>query len=602
MAANTSMSRSRTESQQILEQKESADRQALSKQARSAVDSVKAAENLPADNTPRYAVSGIEISGNTLISSEDLLKAIPDIYSASPAGKSVYESAFLYDFRTLKEMISNPGSSHEISARTIQGFTQYLLGLYRQKGYSGIYVYVPGETFKPGKELSQGILVIKVLEAAVSDVTSEYYDVNNKSSETEYLNADALMSWSPVKTGQVARKKDIDDFVNLLNLNPDRYVTAVVSQGDEPNSLAVAYRVYEANPWHLFVQVDNSGTKDIQWMPRFGLVNTSLLGFDDKLTVIYQTPVDSAFGDEYAVYGSYDFPIWGPRLRLNLFGGYNEFDIAGNENVDFLGRGHFGGATLRYNLFQTNKWFFDVLGTVVYEESKTTPSLFPEFLTTSVHTTMGGWGVQLYKTEDMMDTSLGFNCMTTLDSSSQEEISLARTGAKQDFSVYTLSGRHSRYLDTDKVQRLTASAQWIIPDERIVPSKMTGFGGMYSVRGYDEYEIIADGGVLASLQYEYDIVRRYETDSYAAKSETERGKYYLRKLAPLAFLDYGRTVIEDPLPTEHRNTELCSLGCGLIAEIGKNFTGTVYYGYPLNATENTRAGKGRVNVGIMYRW
>jgi hemolysin activation/secretion protein len=447
IAANTSLSRTKTESQQILDQKEAADKQAVSEQAEPAAGSVMAAANLPDDNTPRYSISRIEISGNTLISSTDLLKGLAEIYSASPAGKSAYESAFLYDFRGLKQLIKNPGTSHEISARTISGFTQYLLGVYRQKGYSGIYVYVPGAAFEAGKELSQGILPVRVLEAVVSDVTSEYYDVENKPAKKQYLNPDVLMSWSPVKAGKVARKKDIDDYVNLLNQNPDRYVSAVISRGDDANSLAVEYRVYEANPWHFFVQADNSGTKDIQWAPRFGVVNTNLFGFDDKLTAVYQTPLDSDMGDQYAVYGSYDFPIWGPKLRLNIFGGYNEFDIAGSEGVDFLGRGSFGGAIVRYNLHQFDKWFFDVTGTIVYEQSKVSPSLFPEFLATDIHTTMWGYGFQAYKTEDMAETSAGFNWLTTLDSSSQEDISLARTGAKKDFSILTLSGRHSRYLD-----------------------------------------------------------------------------------------------------------------------------------------------------------
>jgi hemolysin activation/secretion protein len=602
MAANTSVSRTKTESQEILEQKEAADEKAAAKQAAPMKDAEKAAENLPTDNTPRYSVSRIEISGNTLISSADLFKRLPEVFSAAPAGKSTYESAFLYDFRNLKQLIANPGASLELSARTIQGLTQYLLGVYQQKGYSGIYVYVPGQAFETGKELSQGILPVCVLEATVSDVTSEYYDVNNKPAEKEYLNSDALLSWSPVKHGKVARKKDIDDYVNLLNQNPDRYVTAVISRGDDANSLAVEYRVYEANPWHFFVQADNSGTKDIQWAPRFGVVNTNLFGFDDKLTAVYQTPLDSSMGDQYAVYGSYDFPIWGPKLRLNIFGGYNEFDIVGSEGIDFLGRGSFGGAILRYNLYQFDKWFFDVTGTIVYEQSKVSPSLFPEFLATDIHTTMCGYGFQAYKTEDMAETSAGFNWLTTLDSSPQEDISLARSGAKKDFSILTLFGRHSRYLDADKVQRLTASAQWIIPDERVVPHRMTSFGGMYTVRGYDEYEVIADGGILASLQYEYDLVRADTVTKYATRTESEKGKYFLRKLAPLVFMDYGRSTIEDAQASEDRNTEMCSLGAGLITEIGKNFTGTVYYGYPLIATDETHTGKGRLNAGVTLRW
>ncbi len=602
MAANTTLFRSKTESQDILEQKESAEKTAIPKATLSEADPVKSAKHLPEDNTPRYKISRIDITGNTLISSKDLLKRLPEVYSAAPAGKSAYESTFLYDFRNLKHLIKNQGSSLEISARTIQGFTQYLLEVYRQKGYSGIYIYVPADAFASGKELSQGILPVGVLEAIVSDVTAEYYDVNNKPAQKEYLDRDTLMSWSPVQAGKVARKKDIDDFVNLLNQNPDRYVTAVITRGGDPNSLAVEYRVYEANPWHFFVQADNSGTKDIQWAPRFGVVNTNLLGFDDKLTAVYQTPLDSDMGDQYAVYGSYDFPIWGPKLRLNLFGGYNEFDIVGSEGIDFLGRGTFGGAILRYNLYQFDKWFFDVTGTIVYEQSKVSPSLFPEFLTTDIHTTLWGYGFQAYKTEDMAETSAGFNWLTTLDSSSQEDISLARSGAQKDFSILTLSGRHSRYLDADKVQRLTASAQWVIPDERVVPHRMTSFGGMYTVRGYDEYEVIADGGILASLQYEYDLVRADAVTKYAAQTESEKGKYFLRKLAPLVFMDYGRSTIEDAQASEDRNTEMCSLGAGLITEIGKNFTGTVYYGYPLMDTNETHAGKGRLNAGVTLRW
>jgi hemolysin activation/secretion protein len=602
MAANTTLFRSKTESQDILEQKESAEQTAAPKAILSETDPVKAARHLPKDATPRYTISRIDITGNTLISSADLLKGLPEIYSASPVRKSAYESAFLYDFRGLKQLVKNSGTSLEISARTIAGLTQYLLGVYRQKGYSGIYVYVPGQAFEAGEELSQGILPVRVLEAAVSDVTSEYYDVNNNPAEKEYLNSDMLMSWSPVKVGKVARKKDIDDYVNLLNQNPDRYVTAVISRGDDANSLAVEYRVYEANPWHFFVQADNSGTEDIQWAPRFGVVNTNLFGFDDKLMAVYQTPIDSDMGDEYAVYGSYDFPIWGPKLRLNLFGGYNEFDIVGSEGIDFLGRGTFGGAILRYNLYQFDKWFFDITGTIVYEQSKVSPSLFPEFLATDIHTTMWGYGLQVYKTEDMVETSAGFNWLTTLDSSSQEDISLARFGAKKDFSILTLFGRHSRYLDTDKVQRFTGSAQWVLPDERVVPHRMTSFGGMYSVRGYDEYEVVADGGILASLQYEYDLVRADAVTKYAARTESEKGKYFLRKLAPLVFVDYGRSTIEDAQASEDRNTEMCSLGAGLITEIGKNFTGTMYYGYPLMNTNETHTGKGRLNAGVTLRW
>ncbi|MHC4288531.1 MAG: hypothetical protein ACYSSK_00475, partial [Planctomycetota bacterium] len=133
-------------------------------------------------------------------------------------------------------------------------------------------------------------------------LSSAYYDVNNVSVDdpnSYYLKESALKGWSPVQEGEVINRKKLDDYINLLNLNPDRYVAAVVSKGDEPDSLAVNYNVYEANPWHFFVQIDNSGTDDIQWRPKFGLITTNLLAYDDKFTAIYQTTPDSTMLDEY---------------------------------------------------------------------------------------------------------------------------------------------------------------------------------------------------------------------------------------------------------------------------------------------------------------
>jgi len=557
-------------------------------------------DQLPEDTTPRFTIRQIQITGNSLISSGALLGGMPQVYdtatSKEPAGM------FLYDFRPLKAIASQPDAAVEVSARSIQGLTQYLLGAYQKRGYAGIYVYVPSDAFEPGKELSQGILPIRVLEASVSSTNSAYYDVKNQPVEKGYLRPELLKGWSPVRPGNVANRRQMDEYLNLLNLNPDRYVSAVVSQGEEPNSLAVDYRVYEANPWHFFAQIDNSGTKNSRWTPRFGIINTNLMGYDDKLTVIWQAMPDSTWNEEYAVYGSYDFPIFSPRLRLNLFGGYNEFDVAGSD-ISFLGRGSFVGGTLRYNLFQVDKWFFDLTGTITHDESKITPSLFPEFLTSDVHLTMAGYGAQIYRTTDMTDTLFSFTRMSTLDGSHQREFGLTRTGAQRDVVIYNTTARHSHYLDVNKVQRLSAAFQWITADERLAPVKMTSFGGMYTVRGYDEYEIVADGGILASLQYEYDIIRKARVDEYDAGTVNKNlQKPFIRKIAPLVFCDYGLAKIKDALPTEDDDRELASLGGGAIVELGDNFTGTVYYGYPLIATEETRSGKGRLNVGLLLRW
>jgi hemolysin activation/secretion protein len=67
-------------------------------------------------------------------------------------------------------------------------------------------------------------------------------------------------------------------------------------------------------------------------------------------------------------------------------------------------------------------------------------------------------------------------------------------------------------------------------------------------------------------------------------------------------LDYGQARIKDATAAEDTDQELASWGGGFILELGDNFTGTVYYGYPLIATDDTRSGKGRVHAGFLLRW
>jgi len=564
--------------------------------------------DLPQDTSVRMTAKELRISGNTLISTDKLIKNLPLIYNDSDEPLTEADSSYLYDFRVLKDIAINPGASRQVSARTVRGLTRYILSAYQAKDYAGIYVYVPKEAMTADSQLRGSILPVRVIEAKVTDVTVKTYDPNQNETETGYLRHSAVEAWSPVRPDRVANQKELNDFVNLLNANPDRYVSAAVTKGTEPNSLAVRYDIYEANPWHYFIQVDNSGTRERQWNPRAGIINTNLLGYDDTFTVIFQSPWDSTFEDNYSAFGSYDFPLAGPRLRLKLYGGYSEFDISPEGGLfNFLGSGTFYGGVLRYNLLQSDGWFVDLKGTIEHTRSKVNPSIFTSELGSDVQFWLAGAGIDLHHSDDMSRTGLSFDWFESLGGeSSAAMFTKARTNSDSDFAIYVASVSHSQYMDPNKISRLTGSVRWIGSDERLAPAKMTSFGGMYSIRGYDEYEYVADGGTLASLQYEYDLVKagklKEETEQPDIDEEEETEKPLLRKLAPLVFLDYGRGKVRHPVGTELGHDELFSVGGGLIVELGDNFSGAVYYGHPLTATENTREGKGRVHVGMMLRW
>jgi hemolysin activation/secretion protein len=189
--------------------------------------------------------------------------------------------------------------------------------------------------------------------------------------------------------------------------------------------------------------------------------------------------------------------------------------------------------------------------------------------------------------------------------SDAQEFAQARTGSDTLFTIYDFHANHSQFIDVNNVTRLSGTFRWVGSDERLVPAKMTSFGGMYTVRGYDEYEVVADGGILASLQYEYDIIQHLNTKEGVKLEDPEtQEKPLIRRLAPLGFIDYGRSSIRHPRPGlgEKRHVEMISVGSGIILELGDNFSGAVYYGYPLTNTDDTRTGKGRVSTSLLVRW
>ncbi|MFA5785196.1 MAG: hypothetical protein WC962_09995, partial [Phycisphaerae bacterium] len=328
-SADNTAATSKIEQEELLEDiKEEAERvkreeaRAWQEQARerraSALAKVEEA-NLPEDNTAKLTITDVRFTGNTLISTSEIIENMPMIWSSTgePVGKTAPEN--LYDFRAINEAIVYPGEQVQVSARTIQGFTAYVLSLYRERNYAGIYVYVPKDTMVGANQLKENVLVVEVLESTVSGVSVRSYDVEQNLKEEGYLRHSFIEKWSPVRPGKVANEKEVSDFVNLLNENPDRFVSATVSQGAKPNTLAVDYDVFEVSPWHWFIQVDNSGTRDRQWTPRIGMINTNLLGMDDIFAIIYQAPWDSEFTEQWSLFGSYDFPIMGPKLRLNVY-------------------------------------------------------------------------------------------------------------------------------------------------------------------------------------------------------------------------------------------------------------------------------------------
>ena len=135
--------------------------------ARLKQEKIIAGLTFPVDASQRFTVRELRISGNTLISTDELLKDIPAVFNVSDKPLREAESRYLFDFRVLQDIDTRPGEPREVSARTALGFTQYLLSVYQDRNYAGVYVYVPKEAVRTGA-LEGDVLPIKIIEASVT--------------------------------------------------------------------------------------------------------------------------------------------------------------------------------------------------------------------------------------------------------------------------------------------------------------------------------------------------------------------------------------------------------------------------------------------------
>ncbi|HSV27874.1 MAG TPA: ShlB/FhaC/HecB family hemolysin secretion/activation protein, partial [Sedimentisphaerales bacterium] len=254
----------------------------------------------------------------------------------------------------------------------------------------------------------------------------------------------------------------------------------------------------------------------------------------------------------------------------------------------------------RYNLIQWDRWFLDVTGGLMHQRSRYTPNLFAAVLASDLRINYWSVGAEMYRSTDLTDTRFGVERYDSFGGSSDARFADARTDTDSSFHYYILSALRSQFFDAGRVHRAVAFGRYVIPGERLTPSAMTTFGGLYTVRGYKEDEVIADGGFVASLQYEFDLAAGEEL-AEAEEGDAAQNRF-VRRLAPVLFVDVGRAVTKSPVPGEQEVVELASIGTGFVTTLGDNFEGSLYYGWALRGTEETDAGDGRLGASVLLKW
>jgi hemolysin activation/secretion protein len=133
------------------------------------------------------------------------------------------------------------------------------------------------------------------------------------------------------------------------------------------------------------------------------------------------------------------------------------------------------------------------------------------------------------------------------------------------------------------------SGQWIPGGARATPVSQNVVGGFYTNRGYPQAISVGDSTVAGTVQYDFHLVRAL-TPSPASEvfgkpfrwtTESGTGMPPSWDLSPHVFFDAGYTANNGPTVGEVPSATLTSVGIGVTAMVGTDFSVTLDWGIAL---------------------
>lgn len=335
---------------------------------------------------------------------------------------------------------------------------------------------------------------------------------------------------SPSQPGTVLNQNSIDDYVYRLNRHPGRRVDVSLAPGEKEGEVVLDYLVSENKPWSIYTQLSNTGTEATnEWRERFGFIHNQLTGNDDILKLDYIT---GGFDASHAVSASYEFPLFGDRIRMRPYANWSEFEASdvgsGIGGQDFSGTAWSGGLEAVGNVYQKGQFFLDVFGGTRYEWTEIvspTETGEAEFWIPYI-----GLRAERITDASLLVGSLSYEASVndwTDDAAGTGDLNaMGRPDVNEYWQMVKWDSEFSFYLEPliyDRDWRGEASTKkgrkslahelgftfrgQYSPGDRFIPNEEEVAGGLYSVRGYSESVTAGDTVLIASMEYRFHLPR-----------------------------------------------------------------------------------------------
>lgn len=455
---------------------------------------------------------------------------------------------------------------------------------YHDKGFQTVSVAVPQQNV-------QGhVVVLKVTELKVGRLR-----VKN----SRYFDLDKIKDKAPsLQEGTVPNFNNVSKDIVALNQWPDRRVTPALRAGEAPGTVDVDLNVEDKAPIHGSLEVNNRQSPNTTPERITATVHyDNLWQNGDSASFTYQVapqrPSDAeVFSASYLAH--HPDINW---LSFLLYGVKSSSNVATVGGTNIVGPGEIVGGRAVMTLPSRDQFFqtlsigldfkhFDQTVSLAADSFGSPVTYYPVVATYTA-------SFQNEKFTTQFDASLTYNLRPF--SSDTIEFDNKRFDASPSFAHINLDVSHTQELPQGF--QLWGKVQGQVADGPLVSSEQISAGGLDTVRGYLESEVLGDDGVIGNLELRSpnlgDMLQKQ------MKDETGQGTprfTTFNEWRLFTFADAGHVEIQRALPEQQDKFDLWSYGVGSRFKVFNDINGILAFSVPMTNQAFTRAGNPRVNV------
>lgn len=495
-----------------------------------------------------FEIRGFMVEGNSLLPENDVYKAL--VGFAGP----------------------------DKTAETVEEARNRLESLYHKRGYPAVLVNIPEQT------VEEGIVELQVIEARIRRVRV----TGNRYFTMARIKA-ALPSIAP---GRILWVPQVQQELAKLNRNPDLKVSPILIPGRDPGTIDVELKVKDKLPLHGSLELNNRNTHDTSSLRLNGMIRyDNLWQKEHSFSLQYQTsPLE--LDEVQVVAGSYVLPVpWNTDHLLALYAVVSDSQTAFGEGFNVVGKGSLYG--LRYvaplpaqgnyshnlTLGLDYKDFHEALG---FEQDNgiMTPMTYMPF--------SAAYNSSLPDSTGMTRFSGSVNFAIRGLVSDPREFEIKRFQGRANYLYATLGVERMQKLPAGL--GLFAKLDGQISDQPLISNEQYAAGGMESVRGYKESEVLGDNAIHGTLEFS-------GPDLFSACNLWKRAV-----LQPYVFFDFAELRIKDALPEQQAGYSIKGTGAGVRGTFFNRFDYQADWAFALDDTEQVEKGDYEIHFMVKARF